>query len=98
VLTGETYEPTRAAELGIVDAVVAEADLLDTATAIARRLTDTIPADTYRHTKEQLHREAEERIARWTPDGDLAAVQLWCAGVEDGRIARFMTETVGRAR
>jgi enoyl-CoA hydratase len=96
VLTGETYGPEAAREVGWVDAVVDEAELLDVAVAAARSLAETVPADTYRHTKAQLHRDVDERIARWSPDGDAEAAKLWQAGVADGRIARFLTDVVGR--
>lgn len=98
VLTGATYEPEPAREIGFVDAAVSEAELLDRAVGVARRLATSIPADTYRHTKIQLHRDTEERIARWAADGDAAAARLWEAGVVDGRIARFLAEVLGRGR
>jgi enoyl-CoA hydratase len=98
IIDGETYDPTHAAQLGLIDAVANDGDLLERAIAHALTLADTIPADTYRHTKQQLHRAADERIERWTEAGDAAAIRLWTAAAADGRIARFLTEVVGRGR
>ena len=98
ILDGETYDPTNAAQLGLIDAVANDADLLERAIAQALTLADTIPADTYRHTKQQLHRAADERIARWTGAADAEAIRLWTSAAADGRIARFLTEVVGRGR
>jgi enoyl-CoA hydratase len=98
IIDGETYDPTHAAQLGLIDAVANDADLLERAIANARTLANTIPADTYRHTKQQLHRNADERIERWTAHGDAEAIRLWTKAAVDGRIARFMTEVVGRGR
>jgi enoyl-CoA hydratase/carnithine racemase len=96
IIDGETYDPVHAAQLGLIDTVANEADLLDRALASALTLADTIPADVYRHTKRQLHRDADERIERWAADGDAEAIRLWATAATDGRIARFMTEVVGR--
>jgi enoyl-CoA hydratase len=98
IIDGETYDPTHAAQLGLIDAVASDADLLERAVAHAVTLAGTIPADTYRHTKRQLHRATDERIQRWTAAGDAEAIRLWTTAAADGRIARFLTEVVRRGR
>lgn len=55
-------------------------------------------SEAYRHTKHRFHRDTEERIARWGPEGDAEAERLWTTAVTDGRIARFMQKVAGRAR
>jgi len=97
-LDGGTYDPTHAARIGFVDEVVAESELLDRAVGQARTLADTIAADAFRHTKQLLHRDVEERIARWSPDDDAEAARIWAQAAVDGRITRFMTAVVGRRR
>lgn len=61
VLLGATFEPVRAAEMGYLDVVVAEDELIDAAVAEASRLAE-LSAAALLVTKSQLRRDAVRRI------------------------------------
>src|SRR5262249_51097681 len=64
VLTGETYAAAEAVERGLVDAAVPPDALVSRALAAAERLASVTPPDTYALTKQQLHLDVNERLAR----------------------------------
>ena len=78
-----------AVALGLVDRVVAAADLQAAALAAAAELADRMPADTFAHTKAQLRRDAVARMDAHA-DEDVAATELWAERMRDGRIAGYM--------
>jgi len=90
VITGRTLAPPEALAAGFVDELVPGDELLATAIAAARRLATTVPADTFRLTKEQLRLPVHERLARHRPVYDARVRDLWVRGVEEGRLRRFM--------
>ena len=96
VVTGRAFEPADALAAGFVDQLVPGGDLVRTAVAAARRLATAVPADTFRLTKEQLRLPVHERLARHRPVYDAQVRDLWVAGVEDGRLRRFMENIVAR--
>jgi len=75
-LTGQAVTPDEARRIGLVDAVVQPAELLDDAVRRAAALAG-IPATAYALTKEQLHRPARQRIAERQPIDDPRATALW---------------------
>lgn len=93
VLGGEIHSPKVAQSLGLVDDVVSADELLSRAVADATRLAEEIPSDTFNVTKGQLHRDAVERIDRYSRDEDLIAQRLWVEHQVDGWVARYV-ETV----
>jgi len=95
ILGAETMRPADAAALGLVDRVVAAADLQAAAHAAAAELADRMPADTFAHTKAQLQRDAVARMDTQV-DEDTAAAELWAERVRDGRIAGYMRAVTGR--
>jgi len=95
MLDAETMPAAEAVALGLVDRVVAAADLQAAALAAAAELADRIPADTFAHTKAQLRRDAVARIHDHA-DEDVAATELWVERVRDGRIARYLEAVTGR--
>ena len=95
MLGAETMPAPEAAALGLVDHVVAAADLQAAALAAAVELAERIPADTFAHTKAQLRRDAVARMDAHA-DEDAGATELWVERVRDGRIARYLEAVTGR--
>lgn len=56
ILTGDSVKPRRALEIGLVDEVVPEEDVLPTAIRFAHKLAEK-PADAYCFSKRSLHRD-----------------------------------------
>ncbi|WP_433306194.1 enoyl-CoA hydratase/isomerase family protein [Actinoplanes sp. CA-030573] len=84
VLSGVTLAPPEALAAGHID----EIGSLEAAIVRAERLA-TIPPDTFRLSKDQLR-----AAVRGEPDPRVE--ELWVRAAEDGRIERYMTETVRR--
>jgi enoyl-CoA hydratase len=96
VLSGGTYDPETAVGMGLVDEVVASDRLLERAVDVANRLARTIPADTYRLTKEQLRLAVNERLSRLRPEYDTQTMRLWEGRATDGTIRAYMERITGR--
>jgi len=96
VLTGQTYAAAEAVERGLADAAVPPDALLDHALAAARRLVEVTAPDTYAMTKQQLHLDVNERLARHRPAYDPPVTELWEARVADGTIRGYMERVTGR--
>jgi enoyl-CoA hydratase len=96
IIDAAVYEPAQALALGLVDEVVPAPALVGHAIAVARRLATTVPPDTYRLTKRQLHGETLERIERRRAEDDARVRELWTARVADGRIRAYMDEIRSR--
>lgn len=94
IFDGANHEPEAALARGLVDDLGDPDVLLDQAAAVAGRMADEIPADTFRYTKAQLRREVNERLDR---TAEPATVELWTTAATDGRIRDFMSRTVGSA-
>jgi enoyl-CoA hydratase/carnithine racemase len=95
ILGADTMGPADAAALGLVDRVVAAAELQAAAHAAAAELADRMPADTFAHTKAQLQRDAVARMDAQVGE-DIDAAELWAERVRDGRIAGYMQAVTGR--
>jgi crotonobetainyl-CoA hydratase len=76
ILTGEPITASRAYELGLVNRVVAQADVLDCALELAARITDNAP----------LSVQASKRIAAGIVDGRIPAEDVaWTLSATEGR-------------
>ncbi len=85
LLTGDSITAQRALELGLVNAVVPQADVLDAALALAARITVNAP----------LAVQAAKRMARGIVDGTLPAEEdLWRRSKKEG--AALMASEDGR--
>lgn len=87
ILGGVNHPAAEALAHGLVDEIAPPEELPGRARTAAERLATAIPADAFRFTKEQLHRETNRRIAE--ADG-AEVVRLWQAAAADGRIRAFM--------
>lgn len=96
VLGAGTCAPPAAVPAGLVDEVVEPDELISRAVEVAARLAARIPADTYRFTKQQLHAEVLERLARRRPAEDPGTTDLWLARLADGYIADYMRQVTAR--
>jgi enoyl-CoA hydratase len=97
VLTGATYQPAEALDLGFVDEVTPPDELMAAALAAAGRLATAVPADTYRLTKHQLRLDVTERLGRRRPEQDPLVTQLWEARATDGTIRDYMRRVTARS-
>ena len=98
-LGAQTYRPQQAAELNLVDEVVAADELLDRAKIVARTLAEQSPADAFTLTKAQLHRDTLERIDRYRDDENVLAQPLWVEhAVIDGWVKRYLDSAKGKPR
>jgi enoyl-CoA hydratase len=95
VLTGQTFSPAEALAVGLVDEVVEPEGLLDQAIGRAEHLA-RVPAATFSLTKQQLRREASQRIAA---DGPVYAEQIlqgWTSQPARHAIAHYLRRLATR--
>ena len=95
VMGAETMPAEAGVAIGLVDRVVPAADLAAAARTAAAELADTIPADTFAHTKAQLRRETVVRMDAFA-DEDPAAAALWERRAADGWTERYLRSVTGR--
>jgi enoyl-CoA hydratase len=95
VMGAQTYPPERAAQLGLVQEVVAPAELAVRAAATAAGMAREVPPDTFAVTKGQLRRGALERVERYG-DEDGPVAELWKRHIADGRVAGYLASVTGR--
>ena len=95
-LTGRTLAAEEAMRVGLVDAVVEPADLLDDAMRRAEELARS-PAVAYALTKEQLRRPARQRIAERGPVDDPRVNEMWESEAGLSAIAAYL-DRLGRRR
>ena len=95
VMGAETMSAEDGVAVGLVDRVVPEADLVVAARTVAADLADSVPADTFAHTKAQLRREAVARMDAFA-DEDPAAAELWERRAADGWTERYLRSVTGR--
>lgn len=84
ILSGRLIEPAEAVDVGFIDWVVDEDQLLDEALIEAHSL-GRVPAETYETTKRQLHAPAMANIAREYEIYDSIVTRTWTSGT--GRVA-----------
>jgi enoyl-CoA hydratase len=90
-LTAPVLTPGEAHRIGLVDAVVDPADLLDEAVDRAGRLA-RLPAGAYAMTKEQLHRPVRERIDAWWLVDAPRVIEIWQSPRTQEAIAGYLDE------
>ncbi len=84
ILSGRLIEPAEAVDVGFIDWVVDDDELLEAALVEARSL-GRVPAETYETTKRQLHAPAMANIAREYEIYDATVNRTWTSGT--GRVA-----------
>lgn len=94
VYTGKTITADDALKRGMIDEVVAPADLLERAVAIASDL-GSRPRDAFRLTKMQLRMPFVAR-ARELASADREALDLWSSPTTHEHIRAYLARTVGR--
>jgi enoyl-CoA hydratase len=95
VMGAETMAAEDGVAVGLVDRVVPGGDLAAAARTAAAELADSIPADTFAHTKTQLRRETVARMDAFV-DEDAAAAELWERRAADGWTERYLRSVTGR--
>jgi enoyl-CoA hydratase len=95
VYTGRTLTPQSALSAGLVDEVVAAADLLTRAQEVAGQLA-LIPRQAYRLTKQALRSPALERIEGANELHEQAVLEAWSAAETHAHIREYMRRTVGK--
>jgi enoyl-CoA hydratase len=93
VYTGRTLPPREALATGLVDEVVAPAELPARAQEVARQLA-LVPPEAYRLTKQYLRAEALGRIDRAGESYDPAVLRVWCAPETDAHVREYLQRTV----
>src|SRR3954469_15071466 len=88
-LTAETFGVDEALRLGLVDEIVAPDELLPVALSRAAAL-GRLSARVYAATKEQLHRQARQRIEERRAVDDQAATAVWTDEETRAGIASFL--------
>ncbi|MCW2716577.1 MAG: hypothetical protein JWR81_399 [Pseudonocardia sp.] len=95
MLGAQTYAVAQVHALGLVDGVVAPELLLGQAVERARALAADVPADTFAFTKQQLRRDARERMDRYADEDDATAA-LWVRRATDGWTAAYLESVTGK--
>ncbi len=95
-LAARTYSADEAVRMGMIDEVVPEANLMERATAAARRLA-RVPSETYALTKRALIAPAIGRVERLGEEHDREVVRLWASEQVQDAIRAFLERTVGKA-
>jgi enoyl-CoA hydratase len=93
IYTGRTLPPRDALAAGLIDEVVAAADLPARAQEVARQLA-TIPSETFRLTKQSLRAQALERIDRTSELHDRAVLEVWSAAETHAHIQEYLRRTI----
>src|SRR5436309_528459 len=77
-LSTRNLDPAEALAIGLVDEVVAEAELVGAAVRRAATLA-ALPPGVFAHTKAQLRGPANERITARAADDDRRTAELWAS-------------------
>lgn len=94
-LTAEAFGPDDALRLGLVDHLLSPDELLPTAVQRARTLAE-YPPHVYAATKQQLHRDANRRIAERREADDRATTAVWTDDSTLKNIATFLDRLTAR--
>ncbi len=92
LLMGGTFPAARALSAGLIDEVVAPADLVEAACDVARRLAEAPPA-AYASTKRRLRAPALEAWRRRAAE-DAAVTEQWCSSETLAAIAAYVERTL----
>lgn len=95
MLGAQTYPVVEATALGLVDAVVAPDALLGEAVSRAHAMATAVPPDTFAFTKQQLRRDAVERMDRYADEHE-RTVELWNRHVTDGWMAAYLESVTAK--
>ncbi|MGH3343856.1 MAG: enoyl-CoA hydratase/isomerase family protein [Carbonactinosporaceae bacterium] len=95
VLGGATHSAQDAADIGLVDELVDDGDLLERAVASAADVAMRVPADTFQVTKRQLRRHVIDYLRRQRGDDDPVVTDLWVKRCTHGRIRSYMERVTG---
>jgi enoyl-CoA hydratase len=93
IYAGETYLPEGGAERGWIDEVVAPAELMDRAFAIAQTLA-ALPATSFAMTKRQMHLPVVERMELVGDEIDGTVTDIWAAPDATARIRDYVARTL----
>ena len=93
IYTGSTLDPRAAAEIGLVDEVVAPDELLDRCAKMAASL-GALPAESFAITKRQLRRPVLDLIERHADPVDAQVARQWGSPEAQRRIRDYMERTV----
>ena len=88
-LTACVLTPDEAHRIGLIDAVVDPADLLDEAIRRAGALA-RFPSGGYAMTKEQLHRSSRQHIDEWWPRDAPRVIEVWQSPQTQVAIAAYL--------
>jgi enoyl-CoA hydratase len=94
-LTGATWLADDARERGLVDQVVEPAELMDRATAEAKRLA-ALPAATFAATKAQMHQRVADHMAQHGARIDARVEEIWTSDEALQNIRAFVAKTIKR--
>ena len=95
VYSGATLLPAEAAERGLVDEVVPEAELLDRAVAKAERLS-AVPPATFAHTKRSLRDRYWTEMDESGRHRDVEMLEVWKSPETMAAIAAYAEQTIGK--
>jgi enoyl-CoA hydratase len=93
IYTGRTMPPQDALAAGLLDEVVASAQLMARAQEVARQFA-RIPPEVYRLTKQSLRAESLERIERASELHDRAVLEVWTAAETHTHIREYLQRTL----
>lgn len=96
-MPGGTYTGEQALELGLVDELARQDAVLPRAVELADQL-GAVPPAAFAHTKSQLHRPVNERIAEHRAADDARLTQLWSAPRTLDSIAAYVRSALGSAQ
>lgn len=90
---GRTYPAQEALSLGVIDEAVAEASVLQRATAIAAGLA-ALPPEPLRHTRRQIRGPALQRIAAERATDELVH-RMWDSPAAREKVQQYVQKTLG---
>lgn len=96
VLSGATYLADDACERGLVHEVVEPAALMERAIAAARSLA-ALPPATFALTKEQLHQQAADNVARHAARVDVRVEEIWASEQTLQNIRDFVAKNIKKS-
>lgn len=92
---GQTYAGEDALARGLVDELAEPDAVVSTAIDTATRLA-AVPAETFRHTKAQIHRPFDERIGEQRAGDDVHVERMWTAPETLAAIGEYVRNTLGK--